>query len=150
MKRIIIAAALAIITCTTIAQETSSSNVSTTSVAPSSDAAIGLLKATAGMDVVMVQSGIHYGDWSMTQKYADQGKKELDEQIGDALKSAAGHPDLITAVKAYYIAAQAYFENAWSDPTTPALIVESNEARLKSDMDSKASAMMLEVKLAAQ
>lgn len=148
MKKIIVAAALAIVTCTTIAQEPPSARVPATSSAPSNDAAVGLLKASAGMDVVMVQSGIHYGDWSMTTKYADEGVKKLDEQIGDALKSAAGHPDLITAVKAYYIAAHAYFENAWSDPTTPALVVESNEARLKSDMDSKASAMMLEAKLA--
>lgn len=150
MKKIIIAAVLAAITLAAVAQDAPNSSAAIESAAPAKDAAIGLLKATVGMDVVMVQAGIHYGDWSMTNKNAQDGQKKLDEQIGDALKSAAGHPDLIAAVKAYYIAAHAYFENAWSDPTTPALVVESNEARLKSDMDSKASAMMLEAKLAWQ
>lgn len=150
VKRIIAAAALAVIMCTAIAQEPPRSSIVTTSDAPSNDAAIELLKASVGMDVVMVQAGIHYGNWPMTNKNAQDGQKQLDEQIGDALKSAAGHPDLVAAVKAYYIAAHAYFENAWTDPTTPALVVDSNATRLKSDMDSKASAMMLEAKLAWQ
>lgn len=99
----------------------------------------GLLLAvdTAQMDVYLGLSG---GDIDQLAKGREEGLAGLRSAIKPAL-AAARSQTLRDAIKAYYTAADAYFEGA----APGGLAEKMNTDRLKSDLDAKGAALQLEL-----
>lgn len=99
-------------------------------------------------------------------KAADTAKKggdDLKAGVGAAIASAKDNQDLKAAIKAFYVAADAYFQSAFSftglptyDPMLNRLVLTpqqiqltATQSRLKADLDAKNAALKLEMQLAA-
>ena len=72
------------------------------------------------------------------------GLAKLENLFPDALEAAKGSPDLVQAVKAYYLAGKAYLGS--SPPRD--VLERAASLRLKADMEAKSDALELEMKLA--
>lgn len=120
------------------------------------------LKSNVMSKVIVFEMATASGSIAEASDAADQGQKELDTLIAPALKSADGHPDLVAAIKAFYVSAKTYFDTAHTftplptfDPVTldtqespEAIALKHNQVTLKQDVDAKEHAMMLEARLA--
>lgn len=106
------------------------------------------LRADVELQAMVLSLAIEAGDWDGAQKAGHDARADLDKQLKHALAAAKGHPDLVQAVKAYYLASKSYFENSWTDRDEPAILVKSNESKLKTEMNSKADALLMEAGLA--
>lgn len=90
---------------------------------------------------------------------AKKGKDDLSALTGPAIAAAGDNADLKSAIKALYVAADAYFESAFAftglpqyDPALNELVLspgqvqaKATQARLKADVDSKNAALKLEL-----
>lgn len=74
--------------------------------------------------------------------------KEIDAQIGPALKRAKADPQLLAATKALYVAAQDYFTNLPPSFLTSYEVMQITHARLKSELDAKLNELKLDLKMA--
>jgi hypothetical protein len=93
---------------------------------------------------------------------ASEGKTALASLLQPALSEAKGYPDLVAAIKAFYIAANSYFDTSavvvplptfdpdtlTSRPSPEEVALKQNQVKMKMDVSSKGDAMMLELKLA--
>lgn len=70
--------------------------------------------------------------------------EKLDRHLTDSIAAAEGKPDVLQAVKAYYLAAKTFIEF----DAVNGIAGRSQAARLKADVGSAKSALELEAKLA--
>lgn len=89
---------------------------------------------------------------------AKKGQDFLKTLVGPALAEAGDNADMKAAIKAFYIAADAYFESAFTPAAPPdydirrgSMMSESQvqlvaaQAKLRADLDSKNAALKLEL-----
>jgi hypothetical protein len=108
---------------------------------------VGILSAEPAMSAMLAELEIDAGKWEEARKTIDEGKASLEKRLKPALGAAKGKADLIRAIKEYYLAAKAYFDGVWPSSDTPKLVYKAQAARLKSEMQSKADALELELQL---
>jgi len=94
---------------------------------------------------------------------AKKGQSDLKALVGPALDAAAGNADLKAAIKAFYIAADGYFQSVFTltglpdyvpgigtVPSSQQVQLSATQARLRADLDAKNSALELEMDLASK
>ena len=108
---------------------------------------VGILSAEPAMSAMLVELDIEAGKWEDARKYIDEGKASLEKRLKPALAAAKGKADLTKAIKEYYLAAKAYFDGVWPSSDTPKFVYKAQAERLKSEMQSKADALELELQL---
>jgi hypothetical protein len=100
--------------------------------------------------------------WKEANAAADKGVAYLTADIKPALAAAEGRPDLVAAIKALYVSAKTYFDSAHTPMPMPtynprsnnlyappeAMLLKSNQAKMKADVDAKINAVKLEADLA--
>jgi len=105
-----------------------------------------LLQDRASADLALMTRNLSSAQADVTKADVDvqKARDKLDGDMQLAVKQAKGSPDLIKAIKEFYVAAQAYFDA----PASASLADRSNTARLKSDLSAKENALRMEMKLA--
>lgn len=92
---------------------------------------------------------------------SSRGQDDLRRLLPPALAAAGNHADLKSSIKAFYVAAQTYFDSALTPVPLPSydslrnemraspeeIQLKAAQAKLKADLDSKANAMQLEAQL---
>lgn len=106
------------------------------------------LKLVATMDAGMMTGPLGPTTDQEAFQRAQEALHTLSQNIQPALQQANGHPDLIRATKAFYASATAYFQNVNSVQAESGITRDSENLRLKSDLDAKETEMDLELKLA--
>lgn len=119
------------------------------------------LRIAVVRDAGMFEVHTNYGDGLKALDDAKQGQSNLDALVAPAVAAAQSHPDLVAAIKAFYVSAKTYFDSAYtpvalpdydirfgSRPSPGAIAHTATQAKLKADLDSKANALKLEMQLA--
>ncbi len=119
------------------------------------------LRIAVTRDAAVFEVHTNYGDGLKALDDAKRGQSNLDALISPAVAAAQSHPDLVAAIKAFYVSAKTYFDSAstpvglpdydirfGSRPSLEATAHTAVQAKLKADLDSKANALKLEVQLA--
>lgn len=102
------------------------------------------------------------GDPNRAADDAIEGKKALTTFLQPALNVAKDHQDLVASIKAFYIAANSYFDTVTvvvplptfdpvtldSRPSPEEVALKQSRMKMKMDIASRGDAMMLELKLA--
>lgn len=106
--------------------------------------------------------GFGLDSWNEANAAADKGVAYLASDIKPAIAAAEGNPDLAAAIKALYVTAKTYFDSAHASVPLPtysqrsnnlyaspeAVMLKSNQAKMKADVDAKINAVKLEAELA--
>jgi hypothetical protein len=105
---------------------------------------VGFMSAIANQSASMAKLEELAGDWIKAADTRRDGLAKLEEYLPVALSAAKGKPDVVQALKAYYLAAKAYLGSS-----IPSDVLErAATMRLKADMEAKSNALDLEIKLA--
>lgn len=119
---------------------------------------IDQFRHTVVMDAALLETDVMF-DKSQAD-HAVRGMKDLDTLLKPAIAAADGHDDLKIAIKQFYVAAKTYFDSSMAftplpdyvhgelRPSAAAVEHKKEQARLKTDLDAKANALELEMKLA--
>lgn len=109
---------------------------------------VGIMVPMAQMRAQIATSQVQLGRWTEALETANEAKAEIEQRTDAALAAAKGHPELLRAIKEFIVSSNAFFDAVIPGSDTPQILATAQLNRLRSEMDSKAKMLELELKTA--